>query len=77
MKTVQRMRPVRLLAASLTAGVLMAQGACLSGTQFRDAALPSLESGLNLILDGVVAGVFAAIEVESPSGDATAKSASR
>lgn len=68
MKAVQRMRPARVLVASLTTGVLMAQGACLSGTQFRDAALPALESGLNLILDGMVAGVFAAIEVEAPSG---------
>ena len=53
------------LAATGATGMLMAQGTCMSGRQFREAALPSLESGVNLILDGVVDGLFAAIEVET------------
>lgn len=36
---------------------------CAAGQQFRSAALPALESGVNLILDGLVDGLFAAIEV--------------
>ncbi len=43
------------------------QGACVTGTQFRSAALPSVESGVNQVLDGLVSGFFAAIEVESSS----------
>ncbi len=60
-------RFTRVLAAACSAGVLMAQGTCATGRQFREAALPSLESGINLILDGVVDGLFATIEVETPS----------
>ena len=37
----------------------------LTGPQFRQAALPAIEGGIDQILDGLVAGVFAAIEVES------------
>ena len=49
----------------------LVQTACVTGRQFREAALPSLESGMDLILDGVVDGLFAAIDVES-SSDSTA-----
>lgn len=34
---------------------------------FREAALPAIENGVGLILDGVVDGVFAAIDVDNPT----------
>jgi|GEM_PF-2266883 len=52
----------RIVAAALM--VYLPAVGCAAGRQFRSAALPSLESGVNLILDGVVSGLFAAIEVE-------------
>ncbi|MCH8149108.1 MAG: hypothetical protein IH987_14185 [Planctomycetes bacterium] len=38
---------------------------CLTGPQFRTAALPAIEGGIEQILDGLVDGVFATIKVES------------
>ena len=67
MKVQRYRRFTRMLAATGTAAVLMAEGPCMTGRQFREAALPSLESGVNLILDGVVSGIFATIEVETAS----------
>ena len=57
----------RVLAATGAMAVLMSQTACVTGRQFREAALPSLESGVSLMLDGVVDGLFATIEVETPA----------
>ncbi len=55
----------RAVLTALGLAVLPVQVGCLHGPEFRDAALPAIESGLDLILDGVVDGVFAAIQVES------------
>lgn len=35
-----------------------------SGVAFRDSALPAIENGVDLILDGIVDGVFAALTPE-------------
>jgi len=53
--------------SSLAVSALVAlalQGGCTTGRDFRDAALPSLKTGINSILDGLVEGIFAAIEPE-------------
>ncbi|MFQ5590332.1 MAG: hypothetical protein ACE5HE_04125 [Phycisphaerae bacterium] len=66
---------VRVLSAAGVTALLIGQAACVTGRQFREAALPELESGVNLILDGVVEGLFAAVAVETPAS--TDDSASR
>ena len=53
---------IRILASS---AVIATLSGCLTGPQFRQAALPAIEGGIGQILDGLVDGVFAAIEVES------------
>ena len=53
---------IRVLASCTLIATL---SGCLTGPQFRQAALPAIEGGIDQILDGLVAGVFAAIEVES------------
>jgi len=50
--------------------VLLTACGCTTGRAFREAALPSLEAGISLVLDGIVDGVFAAIEPE-PQTDGT------
>ena len=54
------------LVAATTA--LMTQTGCLTGPEFRAAALPAVESGVDQILDGLVDGIFAAIQPETTSG---------
>ena len=39
------------------------------GTEFLDAAIPSIQTGVNAILDGLVAGAFAAIEPDANASD--------
>lgn len=41
------------------------------GKQFRDTALPGIQSGVQSILTGFVDGVFASIEPEADSNDAS------
>lgn len=55
----------------LAAAALVTQSACLplSGTDFRNQALPAIETGVGSILDGLVSGVFAAIQTEPTAGD--------
>ena len=53
-------------AIAVSAVMLSTQTGCGPLRQFREGALPSLESGIDLILDGLVDGLFAAIEVETP-----------
>ncbi len=59
----------RFVSMVFIAGLVLAPG-CTTGRAFREAALPSLEAGIALVLDGLVDGVFAAIEPE-PQTDAT------
>ena len=47
--------------------VLSTQTGCPGGTQFREAALPAVQTGVDSILDGIVDGIFAAIAPESLS----------
>ncbi len=44
-------------------GILASSG-CTTGREFRQAALPAVHEGVALILNGVLDGVFSAIEVE-------------
>ncbi len=41
---------------------------CLSGREFRDIAGPAVHSGVALILDGLVDGVFAVIDPDTAAG---------
>ncbi len=66
----------RSLSACLLGLALFASGGCdlpLQGTQFREAALPAIETGMSSILNGLLEGVFAAIEVENDTSDTTAQ----
>ena len=47
--------------------LLSTQTGCPGGRQFREAALPAVQTGVDSILDGIVDGIFAAIAVESPN----------
>ncbi len=40
---------------------------CASGRDFREAALPLVESGVTDVINGFVDGFFAAIAVETPN----------
>lgn len=62
----------RILLALTVVGLLaIPLGGCNTptGRQFRDAALPNIESGVQAILSGFVDGVFAAIETEPDDAD--------
>jgi len=63
--------PLRLIATLGLALATVAQPGCVPvGKEFREAAGPALEVGLNSIMDGLLDGFFAAIEPESAdSGD--------
>lgn len=43
---------------------ILASAGCTVGREFRQAALPAVQEGVALILNGVLDGVFSAIEVE-------------
>lgn len=47
--------------------VIGIQSGCTPGREFRAAAGPAIQNGISLILDGLVDGIFAAIEPE-PDG---------
>ena len=49
---------VMVVVAAFTTG-------CLTGKEFRDVAGPSVHSGISLILDGLVDGVFAVIDPDN------------
>lgn len=60
-----RLRRVAVAAASL--GVCW-MGACpLGGTQFRETALPAIQTGVTSILNGMLDGIFAVIQPEAGS----------
>lgn len=60
-------RRALLIAAASLAALLPLQTGCDGdrGTEFRDAALDSLQDGVTAILDGIVDGIFAIAEPES------------
>lgn len=47
-------------------------GGCSLGQEFRAAAGPAFETGINAILDGLVDGVFAVIEPDGTDGGGNA-----
>ena len=57
----------RLLSRGAIGLLIVLQSGCIpiEGTEFRDAALPAIETGINAILDGLVDGIFAVIEPEA------------
>jgi len=62
------------LCVCLLSLAFIALGGCVpvEGRQFREAALPAIESGMSSILNGILDGVFASIEVESSTSDNSA-----
>ena len=67
---------MRTVCTGIVAAILlMGSTGCIPtrGVQFREAALPAIESGVSSIMNGVLDGIFAAIEPEtSASTDTTA-----
>ncbi|MGE0479046.1 MAG: hypothetical protein AB7Q17_01120 [Phycisphaerae bacterium] len=64
---------VRSVACTALVGLALLGGAgCDDDTsrEFRDAALDSLQQGVSTILDGIVDGAFAVLEVEDDSATA-------
>lgn len=64
--TKQRRRR-RTALGGITLGLLLS--GCSIGSEFRAAAVPALETGVNAILDGFVDGIFAVIDPDDPQGD--------
>ena len=53
---------------------LAGQAGCIpySGTQFRETAIPALQTGVTSIMNGLIDGIFASIDVEpETSGGST------
>jgi len=65
----------RSFVIGLGIAALASQAGCIpySGTQFRETAIPSLQTGVTSIMNGLIDGIFAAIEVEpeTSSGSTT------
>ena len=40
-----------------------------SGTQFRETALPAVQTGVSAIMNGLLDGLFASIEVETAAAE--------
>lgn len=55
------------IATMVVAVAVMACG-CVKGKEFRTIAGPSIQSGVSLILDGFVQGVFAVVEPDPVTG---------
>jgi len=68
-KTLSRLLTVGALAAALTIPL-----GCDLGTEFREAAQPMVESGVKDIVDGLMEGFFAAIEVDNKTTGASSTS---
>jgi len=60
---------VRPILGGVMMAALMGQTGCIpvQGEQFREAALPAIQTGMTTLLTGVLDGMFAAIAVESDS----------
>ena len=56
-------------AACAFVGIAFLLGGCSLGPEFRAAAGPAFETGVNAILDGLVNGVFAVIDPDDTDGD--------
>ena len=65
-----RQRGARLrctLAVGVGVAALSTQVGCIpySGTQFRETAVPAVQTGVTSIMVGLIDGIFAAVDVES------------
>ena len=69
--TIRPVRRLKVVTTCALALVAVACGGCLMGKEFREAAGPAMESGVGLILDGLVDGIFAVIEPETDSNGST------
>lgn len=60
-------------AGALTALLVAALAGCDSdiAKEFRAAAVPQLEAGVNALVDGLVSGAFAVADARDPSSSAT------
>lgn len=68
----RRNRAAGAMAALLAGGCLLGAAGCNDKfDEFREAAAPALESGVNALLDGIVTGVFAVVEPNDASSTAT------
>lgn len=62
---------VKQMLNKMSLGVVVVAAVCLTGCtipygpQFREVALPAIQTGVHSILDGFVNGVFATIEPEN------------
>ena len=56
----------RSFVIGLGIAALAGQPGCIpyNGTQFRETAIPSLQTGVTSIMNGLIDGIFASIEVE-------------
>lgn len=68
MKRLSRTRWMRASAIALTGTVLQALPSCVpTGVAFREAAGPSIRTGVTQIVNGFLDGIFAIIEPEPQS----------
>lgn len=70
-ETPRGLKPAAWVWSVVAATILVTQTGCLTGPEFRAAALPAMESGVEQILDGLVDGIFAAIEPETSTEEDT------
>ncbi len=61
----------RVLLVALAFAGLTLQAGCLTGTEFRSTAVPAVHAGVTQIVDGLLNGLFAAIE---PGGTSSSNS---
>ncbi len=65
----KRTRVRRSLAAVMSAATIgtMCQTSCVTGRKFREAAVPAVRTGVTEIVNGLLDGLFAAIEPDATS----------
>lgn len=65
-RSLSNLRTIRFSMTSAIATSMLVAGCTVPyGPQFRDTALPAIQTGVHSILDGFVDGVFASIEPEN------------
>ncbi len=57
-------KALRASIAAMSAGATFATG-CLTGSEFREAAAPLVEQGVDSIMDGLIDGLFAVIDPDT------------
>jgi hypothetical protein len=69
--TIRAVWGLKVVTSCIVVLVAIACGGCLTGKEFRAAAGPAMESGVDSILDGLVDGLFAVIEPEANNSGST------